>query len=231
LSGTVRITTTDSLAASVLPPLMASFRETFQDIQTELIVDNQILHLAEDADVSLRPARSPDEDLIGRRVCNIAAAIYCSPHYLKSRDLPSSGAELWSQDWIIPDKALSRYAVTTWTHRRVPADQVVSTSNSILTMAASVRSGLGLAILPCFLADQDRQLVRLSEPIEELSSSLWILSHRDLKDCARFRAFRDFAYAYLTDISQVIEGRAPCSPHPGGMIDPDVWDLKHLSKD
>jgi DNA-binding transcriptional LysR family regulator len=223
LSGTVRLTTTDSLAASLLPALIAAFREEYQDIQIVLIVDNAVVRLSEDADVSLRPARSPEADLVGRRVCDIAAAIYCGPDYLQSRDLPQSAGDLWSHDWIIPDDSLTKYPVMIWTRQHIPPEQVVSTSTSILTMAAAVRSGLGLAVLPCFMADTDRQLVRLSVPIDEISSTLWLLSHRDLKDCARFRAFRDFAFAYLSKHRDIIEGRAPSAPHPSGLISAKVW--------
>lgn len=216
LSGTVRLTTTDSLAATVVPSLIAAFRLEFPQIHINLIVDNMILNLARDADVSLRPARSIDDSLIGRSVCRLAAAVFTSQRYLEQHGVPRSAEELWNSNWIVPDPSLDRYAVTKWLQARVPPERIVATSTSILTVAASVRHGLGYAVLPCFLGDTQQEIVRVSEPIEDVMSTLWLVTHTDLRKHARVRAFRDFAVKYLSAHVDTIEGRAPtalaCTP-------------------
>lgn len=224
LSGTVRLTTTDTLAATLVPSLIASSREVYPDIRVNLIVDNSILSLSRDADISLRPARSIDDDLIGRRVCALAAAVYASPQYLQERGMPTSPADLWERDWVVPDPTLDRYPVTRWLRSRVPPARVAAASTSILTMAASVRHGLGLAVLPCFLGDTQPELVRISEPIDELASALWLVTHTDQRRNARVRAFRDFALKQFATQIDVIEGRAPSKLNEGALIDRRWFD-------
>ena len=60
-----------------------------------------------------------------------------------------------------------------------------------------VRYGMGLGMLLCLLADQETELVRLAEPVDELDTDLWILTHPALKGVARIKAFTDFLYDKL----------------------------------
>jgi DNA-binding transcriptional LysR family regulator len=63
-------------------------------------------------------------------------------------------------------------------------------TGSLVNQAVAARAGIGLALLPCYLADADPGLVRaLAEPIAEVAGELWIVTHADLKATARVRAF------------------------------------------
>jgi DNA-binding transcriptional LysR family regulator len=59
-------------------------------------------------------------------------------------------------------------------------------------MLMAVRDGIGLAVLPCYLGDADPRLERIGEPISELATDLWLLTHPDLRRVARIRALMDF---------------------------------------
>jgi DNA-binding transcriptional LysR family regulator len=45
-----------------------------------------------------------------------------------------------------------------------------------MTQLAAARAGLGLALLPCFLADQDPALNRVLVPVPGVASGLWLLT-------------------------------------------------------
>jgi DNA-binding transcriptional LysR family regulator len=53
----------------------------------------------------------------------------------------------------------------------------------------TVRAGIGIALLPCYLGDRDAGVRRVSGVLPDLTSELWIVTHQDLKDTARIRAF------------------------------------------
>lgn len=57
----------------------------------------------------------------------------------------------------------------------------------VMLQLAACKAGLGLAWLPCFLADGE--LPRLSEP--EPAVDIWVIVHPDLRHSARLRVFRD----------------------------------------
>ena len=72
---------------------------------------------------------------------------------------------------------------------------------SPLGLLASVRSGIGLAVLPCIVADTEPELVRCLPPTE-MDRGLWLLTHERLRHTPRVRAVLDFLYERLTRIAK-----------------------------
>lgn len=187
LSGTLRVTTTDTLLMGLLSPIFADFRRAHPHIQLEVAVSNQRFDLARrDADVALRPSASPPQHLVGRRVALIEQAIYGRPG-----DDPAEAA------WIGPDRHLGYDALATWLADAGLEERCHYRIDTLLGMLAAARDGLGCAVLPCYLADAEPALRRLSEPIPALATELWLLTHPDLRRVARIRAFMEFVAAAL----------------------------------
>ena len=85
-----------------------------------------------------------------------------------------------------------------------------------MNQLAAVKSGIGLALLPCYLGEVG--VVRaLREPIADLEGELWIVTHADLKATARVRAFFELVGGGLAQERDLFEGRKPMnreSPAP-----------------
>lgn len=206
LDGALRITTTDTLACGVLSPVLARFRARHPGITLDLIVDNRALNLTRrDADVAVRPTRHPPETLVGRRIAAIATAVYGAPDYLRRLAAPP----LENAMWVLPDDSLWDLPATRWGKRVIAADRVAVQASSVATMRELVRAGLGVAPLPCFLGDGDPGLARVTAPVAELSSELWLLTHPDLRRNARVRAFLGEVGDALIERKTEIEGSTP----------------------
>ena len=192
LSGSLRITTTDTLFAGLLSPLLASFRQRYPDITLEVIISNQLQSLSRrEADIAIRPTRQPPETLVGRKVSDISLAIYGqkalwqNAPLLLNTPLPLDPVSLQKEAWIGPDVQLGDTALEKWMMDKRAAYKL----DSMLGMQSAVRHGAGIAVLPCYLADADEALLKLSAPIEALTTPLWLLTHPDLRHVARVRAF------------------------------------------
>lgn len=202
LSGTVRITTVDMLALGLLPRHIASFRRTYPGIEVELIVGNVTLNLSRrEADVALRVGNEPPETLFGRRVGRLAFAVYGSA----SAYANSTGTRLEEQPWIGFD-AEHEALVRRFAHF-LPEVRPVYRVNSVAAAIAAARAGIGLAPLPCGLADLDPDLVRIAPLPDTFTLDLWLLTHEDLRRTARIRAFLDFLAAALAKEAPLLEGR------------------------
>ncbi len=189
-SGTVRVTTLDSFLVGILSPIFAKFLAVHPDISLEIAVSNQLFSLTKrEADVAIRPSLAPPETLVGRNIGTLAYAVY-GRQELAPEDRRT--ADFSSADWVGPDEAMNYRELEAWM-----ADHEVDTRcryriDSVLGMYAAVCDGHGLAVLPCYLGDPDRRLIRFSEPIPELAANLWLLTHPDLRKTARIRALLDF---------------------------------------
>ncbi|MDI5986546.1 LysR family transcriptional regulator [Halomonas sp. M4R5S39] len=192
LSGVIRVTTTDTLLMGLLSPILADFRRAHPEIVLEVAVSNALFNLSQrDADVAVRPSSSSPEHLVGRRVGSIAQAIY-------ARGDGAGDAAAW----IGPDRHLGYAPLEAWMADKGADAHCRYRVDTLLGMLAATRDGLGRAVLPCYLADAEPALTRLGEPIPELATELWLLTHPDLRRVARIRAFMAF-------VAEALAGRLP----------------------
>jgi len=115
--------------------------------------------------------------------------------------------DAFSRRWVGFGENLAHIQPSRWMEREVAGERVVMRLNTVLGVAEAIEAGIGFAPLPCFIGDQISSLVRLSEPVDELSSPLWLLTHPDLKQSARVRGFMDHAWDALTKKRGLIEGK------------------------
>jgi DNA-binding transcriptional LysR family regulator len=203
LTGAIRVTTTDTLMGSILPGIIAEFRERHPGIAVEIAVSNLMLNLTKrDADVAIRPVKDPPETLVGRRVGKVAFAIYGSAAYLEKHN----GKALDSHRWVGPDDSLAATSVARWMRAELRDSEIALRADSLLALCQAAQAGLGLAALPCYLGDTASGLVRAHRPIPAMATALWVLTHEDLRHTARIRAFTEFAANAFARRRTLLEG-------------------------
>lgn len=213
-SGTVRVTTTDTLLAGLLSPMLVAFRTSYPDIRLEVAVSNQLFSLSRrEADVAIRPSSAPPETLVGRRVATIAQAVYVARERIAPDAAPRDtevrewgGREWDTLEWIAPDEGMAYRALETWMAEQGLSAHCRHWVDSLFGMYAAARDGGGAAVLPCYLGDGDPRLVRAGAPIPALATELWLLTHPDLRRVARIRAFMDFLAAALATAGARLAG-------------------------
>lgn len=200
--GTVRLTTTETLIPIVLS-ILSRFKAEYPNIRVELTTGSQSLNLSRrDADIALRPTIKPEEHLVGRKLARIAFSIYGSDEYLKSAG--STDFRL-SHQWVGFDDNMSHLLAFKWLSSNVTNDQISIVASSLNTALAAAKAGLGLAILPCYMAKQDSELINCSDTLADVSTDLWLLVHQDLRKTARVRALMDFLATDLSEMRIIFE--------------------------
>jgi DNA-binding transcriptional LysR family regulator len=203
-SGTVRITTTDTLSAMLMRHL-PTMRALHPEIQLEIAISNATANLTRrEAEIAVRPTPEPPEILVGRRVADIAHAIYGSPAYLSRRD----DKDLSAHDWIGLDDALANTVIASWMHDHLRVARIACRVDALPTLRDAAIAGLGLALLPCYVGDLASDLRRFTpKALPEPRSALWLLTHDDLKRTARIRATLDFLAKALASERALLEGK------------------------
>ena len=84
-----------------------------------------------------------------------------------------------------------------WTSARA-CRPVACELNHIGEHLIAVRAGAGVAGLPCFLGERDRDLVRIHDSVPPFTRDIWLAVHRDLRKAPAVRAVMDFVAAAIS---------------------------------
>jgi DNA-binding transcriptional LysR family regulator len=205
-SGELRITTTDIILLRLLQDVLVGFRCAFPEIVLDLIITNKTLNLSKrDADVALRATYPGTEAPNGRLLTRIAWAVY-GPSRLSSRSFDVL-ADTRQHDWIAFTDNVSIARAVKWLKDNVEDERIIYKANTLVGLAETAAAGVGLALMPCFVGAAVPGLARLSPPIAEIEGELWLLTHPDLQNTARVRAFMDYCAAEIAKRQMVIEGQ------------------------
>ncbi|MFC6670006.1 LysR family transcriptional regulator [Marinobacterium aestuariivivens] len=138
LTGTLRVTATESLTTFFLARHLPTFHSKHPGITVEIIPDNRLLSLAaREADISLRPKRPTEETLVARKAGTIHWGIYAGK------------ATAESLGRVTELSALAKCRVVDWDGRPVtsrledaiPGVEIPIRSGSLLTNAALAAEG------------------------------------------------------------------------------------------
>ncbi|KQY89794.1 LysR family transcriptional regulator [Brevundimonas sp. Root1423] len=154
ISGELRISVPMALQ-NLLAPLLANFAAMQPAIQLDVRFEDRMVDLTSDGyDLALRIGNLPDSSLITRRLATVRAAVVASPAYLDARGRPERPTDLAGHDVILYTNALNQ-----WRFRRsegwdyVRGNARLRTDNAQMVLASG-KAGLGVVILPWFMAEQ-----------------------------------------------------------------------------
>ena len=178
LSGEVRVTSTDTFCLYVMPEVLLHLRRVAPDLRVELLCSNAHLDLARThAEIALRPTQHLTDDLSGE-----------SPARLGFAAFRAAGAG--ARDWLGMSGPLARSGPARWLATAVDPARFVAVADSFPVLHEMAARGLGTAILPAFLGDEDPRLERAEGEFEPASVPLWVASHVDLATVPRIAELR-----------------------------------------
>jgi DNA-binding transcriptional LysR family regulator len=186
---------------SLLMPELDALRRTQPRILLEIVSGARRVDLRKgEADLALRIGPIDDEQLVARKLAEVGSALYGSRAYLARQAARIDPDDLAGHSVIGFHSSLCNMPAATWLAQRSERATVVMRSREAADMLAAAQSGAGLAVLPCFLADAEPSLVRLThEPIGLRKLSL--VYRRESRVAAEFRAVVAF-------LSEVVRGHA-----------------------
>ena len=176
ISGTVRLTCSDSVLHGLLLPALAQFMPQYPALSLELNTSNDFANLSRrDADIALRLTRTPPEHLVGRCLGKVAYHVCASPGFAHQH----ARRDLAEQPWIAPDDFMPDHPTVVWRREQLPGVRPAYRCNSMLSVTELVRAGLGVAALPDFLLDDD--LRPLGPALSGHDTALWLLTRPDCR--------------------------------------------------
>ncbi|WP_299491764.1 LysR family transcriptional regulator [uncultured Shewanella sp.] len=191
LTGYIHMTTPDVISKCFLFPELSNFSNQYPDIDIEISTTSGQLDLSRfEADIAIRLIQAGGEvpdSLVGRKLGSIASCCYASKDYLQQHDLQDPNTKARWIGWGGKER------FPTWVKRTpYPHIPTVHYINQGLLQFEFVKSGMGMAMLPCFIAENEQKLQRVPGCEPQVMHEAWLLSHPDYREVTRLRMFKEF---------------------------------------
>jgi len=79
-------------------------------------------------------------------------------------------------------------------------------ASNVTMQLAAIRAGSGQGVLPCYAADDDPLLERLTPPVSEIAAEYSVIVHRDLRRAVCVRAVIDWVRRAFVEQRDALAG-------------------------
>ena len=207
-SGPVRLTCCDEYVSEMMVQELTVFCGAYPGIELHVTTDSRKFDLARgEADIAVRTLGlrdTPPEHLIGRKLVGLYVANYVASAHAHRLDPELEGTQ---PRWVAFEER--KYAEMMVAESSYPEVPLWGAFSSLSLLVQATREGLGVVMLPCYVADRDPALRRLAKPDLRHVANLWLVSHPDVRDNARFRAARDCVIQALSRRRPLFHGERP----------------------
>jgi DNA-binding transcriptional LysR family regulator len=200
-NGDLKVHTTPGIGVHWLTPRLGEFLDLYPDVHITLITTDEELDLSmRQADVAIRLGQPVQPDLIQRKLFAMHFHAYASPEYLKRAGTPRSPADLDDHRILTIGGNAPRYLrsalwLTEVGRNGKGARPACFTVNNVLGLLRACQRGLGIAMLPDYLVEENHGLVQLFGDVTDVASDAYFVYPEELKSVARIQVFRDFLVA------------------------------------
>jgi DNA-binding transcriptional LysR family regulator len=198
-NGELKVSTSPGIGLHWLTPRLGEFIDLYPDIHITLITSDEELDLAmREADVAIRLRQPTQPDLIQRKLFQVHFHAYASPEYLKRFGTPKTLEDLDKHrilllgGTVVPNYFENRRWLMEVARNGKGARQPILTINNILGVQRACQRGIGIALLPDYLVEENGGLVQLFGESDTVSLDAYFAYPEELKSVARVQVFRDF---------------------------------------
>ncbi|TWB50390.1 DNA-binding transcriptional LysR family regulator [Rhizobium sp. ERR 922] len=164
------------------------------------------LHLGErraslahrESDIGIRAFEPEETNLAAIKTGDVAYAAY------QARNMRFSGPQRWIA--VAEEEAISAYL--RWPHQN-KREEIVFTVSRPRSLRDLVLAGSGIAVLPCFVGDQEPRLERVGEEIPELRHRQWIVMNNADRHRREIRTVVDRMTKLLKSHAELFAGKRP----------------------
>ncbi len=197
--GKVRVTATEVFGSFFLMTRMRDLVAQNPGLEIELLIHQRNLSLARrDVDLAIRHARPDGASIVTRKIADYASNFYADRAYLEAR----KGEPL---DFIGFTDEVANQPTAMHTIRAAGNHQRYSLKvNTLFARLAAARAGLGVGIVPKFVAHQYPDLVQVDVGVEPLVRELWLVAHPDVRAVARLRVTFDYIASAIAGARHIL---------------------------
>lgn len=189
--GHVRLATAQGLADGLIIPALPGLLQSHPNLSLEIVPDIKTVNLQRrDADLALRMVRPEKGNLHIRRLGVLGFGLYASADYLHRHPQAGCVTEHETGAFIRWSESQQQLPAAQWMEQNVRGQQSPLTTSTLSSQLSGARAGLGMAILPHFLA-LNAGLLCVRNNLD-CDQPIWLVIHADLAHSRRVRLVADF---------------------------------------
>jgi len=211
--GLVRIGVTEALGNFFVAPNLLSLQQQHPNIDVHLLLFSRYVKISRnEADIAIAVERPKSTSMIVTKLCDYKLQLYVHQDYLKKNiDQYPQGIAL---------EQLSKHKWVTYVDNLLFTEQLSYLkeldryldgelkanfcSTSIISQYFAIKSGLGIGILPCFLADQDKSLIKLHSQEISINRSFWLVTHPESKRLSHVNTVWDYLKKLVLEHAELL---------------------------
>jgi DNA-binding transcriptional LysR family regulator len=184
--GNIRIGTTDAFGSYFLTKSIAGFSQQHKNITIDLLPLQRLVKITQyEADLAVTVEQPENKSLVVTKLCDYKLKLYASKQYIETNGTITALSSLSKHAMIgyVDDLIFSEQLC--YLEQYLAHAKPVFRSTSVIAQFKAVEAGIGLAILPCFLAAQSDELVAVLEQDITIMRSFWMAAPVERKRLAR----------------------------------------------
>ncbi|WP_298956850.1 LysR family transcriptional regulator [uncultured Methylobacterium sp.] len=198
LTGTVRIGAPDGFGSSFLAPRLGSLVERHPELDIQLVATARLFSLSKrEADIAIGLSLPQEGRIVGRKLTDYHLKLYAAPGYLARSPPITARRDLERHRFIGYIEELLYSPELDYLQQVAPGTGARLRSANLNAQLQAAVAGLGLAVLPCFMAARRADLTCVLPDEITLMRGFWLMMHADSRDLARIRAVVEHIYAVV----------------------------------
>ena len=206
--GRVRLATAETLASHFIIPALPNLMTRYPDLTLELVTDVQTVNLhRRDADLAVRMVKPERGNLTMQRLGTLGFGLYGSRDYVEAHPLTPDDMRFDGDRFIAWRDTYSHLSTAQWIERTLRGRAPVLATTTLTAQLHATMAGLGLAVLPHFLARR-HDLICL-QPDLGIDQHIWMAVHSDLAQSRRVRV----VIRFLTELIRASQAELALVDH------------------
>lgn len=190
--GRVRLALPPEFASHWLAPKLAAFRKLHPRIELQVLVGTRQRNLWRgEAELAVQSPRPTQQGLIAVRIARTAAALYAARSLVGLRGFRVVDSDsLQGLTLLTYTSSIDMLQDAKWFQPVRASATIGLTTNSTHALVAAATAGVGVAVLPTFVARQHEDLVVVSDNVAE--HDVWLITHPEFRRDPNVRAVASF---------------------------------------
>jgi DNA-binding transcriptional LysR family regulator len=186
---------------------LAQFCREHPGLTLEILSGSEVVDLASgEADLALRSGPITNRELVARKLVDVGFYLYASDAYVSRHGASPDPSDLQGHELIAYHESLARVPAAQWIAVHAAQATVVLRGRELSEMVTAAVAGVGLAVLPCSLADEEPALRRITrQPVA--SRPLSLVYRREARLSKHTRATIRFVVDLVTQNASRISGQ------------------------